>query len=310
MSKSSVENTSRAASGTAGRRPGWLIPVIGLGAILIVLALTYLNQRANPSGATPISTLSTRDFHALLFSPIDANVVFFGHHDGLLVSDDLGATWRPTSLQGADAMSLAAAATRSGRVYAAGHGVLYSSDDAGATWAPVPGALAGADIHAFAVNPDDDKRVYAFVAGQGFATSDDGGTSWNPLPSSPSDEIIALAAASRETLFTADAAGNVYQSDDGGGVWRSINIGGGMQVTSLAFDTRSGALYATAVMAGMNKAMIHRLTPAATSWENITYPGSGTPIAIAVSPHDGQTLLVINARGLVYRSRDGGKSWR
>lgn len=309
MSKPSVENTSRAASGTAGRRPGWLIPVIGLAAILSVLALTYLNQRANPSGATPVSTLSTRDFHVLLFSPVDADVVFFGHHDGLLVSDDLGATWRPTNLQGADAMSLAAVATRSGRIYAAGHGVLYRSDDAGTTWAPVPGALAGADIHAFAVSADDDKRVYAFVAGQGFSTSEDEGTSWTPLPSPPSDEIIALAAAPGETLFTADAAGNVYQSDDGG-VWRSINIGGGMQVTSLAFDPRSGALYATAVMAGMNMGMVHRLTPDATSWETISYPGSGTPIAIAVSPHDGQTLLVVNERGLVYRSRDGGKSWR
>ena len=305
-----MQTNRRPATSAARRRRGWLIPAAGLAAILTVLALTFTNQQANPSRAAPISSLNTRDFHALLFSPIDPNVVYFGHHDGLLMSNDQGVTWQPTSLQGVDAMSLATSGSQSQRIYAAGHGVLYRSEDAGATWAPISGAFEGADIHAFAVSPDDRDRVYAFVAGQGFFTSEDGGATWQSLPSPPSNETRALEAGPGGKLFTADAAGNVYLSDDGGGLWRSNNIGGGMQVRGLAFEPRSGALYATAAMPGMNMGMVHRLNAAATSWENSSYPGSGTPSAIAVSPHDGQTLLVVNERGQVYRSRDGGVSWR
>jgi hypothetical protein len=150
---------------TAARRgPGWLIPVAGLAALLFVLALTFLNQRANPSGLLPLSTLNTRDFHALQWSPTDPNIVYFGHHDGIEISRDQGRTWQPSSLRGADAMNIVAADTTSGRMYAAGHGVFLRSDDGGTTWAPVEGPLASADIHGFAASTDDTDRLYAFVS--------------------------------------------------------------------------------------------------------------------------------------------------
>lgn len=310
MSHTPARRGRQSSGDVARRRSGWLLPIAGLAALVLVLTLTFLNKRANPSGVTPISSLTTRDFHALLFSPADPNVVYFGHHDGLLMSDDQGTSWQPTSLQGADAMSLATSGISGQRIYAAGHGMLYRTDDAGKSWAPVTGALQGADIHAFAVSQEDEDRAYAFVVGQGVLTSDDGGAQWKPLPTTPSNDITALAAGPGQVVFLGDAAGIVYRSEDGGQSWQSGSLGSGMQVTGLAFDVQSGALYATAAMAGMNRGMVHRLAAPPSSWEPVPFTGSGIPLAIAVSPHDGQTLLVVNERGQVYRSRDGGATWR
>jgi photosystem II stability/assembly factor-like uncharacterized protein len=115
--------------------------------------------------------MQTHDFHALMFSGADMNTAFYGHHGGLMVSKDQGATWQPTTLQGADAMSLASPTTNPLRMYAAGHGVFFRSDDAGQTGLPITGQLAGADIHAFASSPGDANRVYTLVVGQGIAVN-------------------------------------------------------------------------------------------------------------------------------------------
>jgi photosystem II stability/assembly factor-like uncharacterized protein len=295
---------------TLRRRPSWLLPVAGLATVLLVLALTFVNQRANPSGLVPVSTLTTRDFHALVFSPSEPQTVFFGHHDGILISRDAGVRWQPSSLSGADAMSLVTSLANPQRLYAAGHGVLMRSDDGGATWSSVPGPLAGADIHGFAASMDDANRVYALVVGEGLLASSDGGASWQPLPNTPVSDITALAGGAGTTLFVGDARGTVSRSDDGGLTWQSGSIGAGMQVTSLAFDTRAGAVYAGAVMTGMNHGMLHRLPADASVWETLPFSGAGIPMAVAVSPHDERTLLLVNERGSVYRSQDAGATWR
>lgn len=310
MSTPPAQTRHRLPTSAARRQPGWLLPVAGLAAILLVLALTFLNQRANPSGLVPISTLTTRDFHALVFSPTEPNTVYFGHHEGMLVSTDQGVSWGPSSLRGADAMSLVTSAANVRRLYAAGHGVLFRSDDSGTTWSQVAGPLAGADIHGFATSTDDADRVYAFVVDQGLLTSTDGGVSWQPLPTSPTSDVTSLAGGRGETLFVGDARGMVYRTDDGGRTWQAGNLGAGMQVTGLAFDTPTGTLYAAAAMTGMNHGMLHRLPANAALWEQVPFTGAGVPLAIAVSPHDSQTLLLVNERGEVYRSRDAGATWR
>ena len=162
--------------------------------------------------------MQTRDFHALMFSGADLNTAFYGHHGGLMVSKDQGATWLPTTLQGADAMSLASPTTNPLRMYAAGHGVFFRSDDAGQTWLPVTGQLAGADIHAIATSPGDANRVYALVAGQGLATSGDGGATWQPIASPPGG-VTALAAWGTQTVIAGTAKSGVFRSDDGGQTW-------------------------------------------------------------------------------------------
>ena len=291
------------------RRISPLVLAVPLIAVAYVAVFLFTNRGAPATGAPPLAQLNTADAHALAFSPVDAATVFFGHHDGLLISRDQGATWQPANLRGADTMSLAASPQNPQRMYAAGHGIFYRSDDGGTSWSKVAGALQDADIHAFAASPEDADRVYAFIENQGILTSADGGATWQPLPQGGLPEMAALAAGPGQTLYAGTSFGDVYESVDGGQSWRRDNLGVGMQVTSLAFDQRSATLYATAATSVNAKSMLHRRQVGGGPWETLPFDGQDALVALSVSPQDSKTILAVNRRAELYRSRDGGATW-
>jgi photosystem II stability/assembly factor-like uncharacterized protein len=123
-----------------------------IGGFLVILVTVVAVGLALRSGGRPSSgatvTLQTADFHALAFSLDNSNVVFFGHHNGIMRSDDGGHTW--TSLvEGTnfDAMGLAISRTNGRQVYLAGHNVFQVSSDGGASWQPVAHNLPGTGIY-------------------------------------------------------------------------------------------------------------------------------------------------------------------
>src|SRR6266545_4905416 len=153
----------------------WQLAAGGI-ALLLIAGIFFLlfSRGTENSEVRPISRLTTADFHSLAFSPTEPETVFFGHHDGLLVSHNGGRDWQPTTLSNADAMALAAPPSNPKIMYAAGHDVFYKSTDAGKTWTIVTTDLPGLDIHGFAVDPENADRVYAHVVGFGIFTSEDG----------------------------------------------------------------------------------------------------------------------------------------
>src|ERR1035437_4308415 len=80
----------------------------------------------------PIARLRTADYHSLAFSTNDSNIVFFGHHDGIMHSVDGGKTWQSLINQpNFDAMSLAIDHSDSRLMYLAGHDIFQVSRDGG-----------------------------------------------------------------------------------------------------------------------------------------------------------------------------------
>ena len=178
----------------AGRRwrPRWIILLV-LGLLLDLVWGLWVWQQVIGTPETrahPIATLATLDVHALLWSPVEAQTIFFGDHDGLLKSTDGGQNWQPTSLTNADVISLAAAPTMPMRMYAAGDGVFSRSDDVGVTWTAPAGALQGVDIRGFAQSPADPNRLYALVDKRGLLASADGGTTWTSVSAVPSHATV------------------------------------------------------------------------------------------------------------------------
>jgi photosystem II stability/assembly factor-like uncharacterized protein len=287
------------------RRPRPLqIAIPALAALIAILFVA--NQGRGGSGARSIARLDSDDVHALLFSPLDPSTVFFGHHDGLLVSADQGSSWQAGSLTGADAMSLAASPQNPQRLYAAGHEVFLRSDDGGQTWTPVTGPLEGADIHAFAASPEDANLIYAYVANVGLQMSRDGGTTWQPL-AGDAGQVTALVAGSGGELYAGTANEGVFESADGGRTWQRGGLSGfGTQITALGIAPGSGEVYAGAMMGNMP--MLHRRA-ASGAWETVPFSGTSPILAIALSPHEDGLLLLADQGGRVYRSRDGGESW-
>jgi hypothetical protein len=69
---------------------------VGLVAVALVLAGLagwWLIGRSGLSSSSALYQFHTQDIHSLAFDPTSADTIFFGHHQGLLVSHDAGKSW-------------------------------------------------------------------------------------------------------------------------------------------------------------------------------------------------------------------------
>ncbi len=299
-----MRSRPKAGSGSA-RRHGWIIAVAVAIALVLLLAIvgrSYLS----PQGPQPIATLQTADVHALAISPKDGNVVFFGHHNGILRSDDGGRNWQPVVAQkNFDAMELAIPLADAQTIYAAGHGIFYRSTDGGKTWESMANALPYDDVHGFALDARDPKNLYAFVVGYGLLESGDGGASWKSVDEQLPQSIMSLAAApdNPRTLFAGTMDEGILRSLDGGLTWQPDNNGiDTKDILSLSTSTSAAGL----VYAGTDKGLF-RSNDGGGTWSPTSF--QGVAASVAVAPDNPKTLLVVDDKTNVYRSDDGGVTW-
>lgn len=288
------------------RVPRWLVATF-LAVVALAGALLYVNSRAGDGAVKPLAVLDTADFHALAFSPVDPNVLFFGHHNGVMRSNDGGRTWRPlVARQNFDAMGLAVSEKNPQQLYLAGHDLFQASVDGGQTWQAVRHNLPGTDIHGFAMNPDDANRLYAFVVGRGVFASSDGGRAWQPLAGRLPGDVMTLAVGNNpEVLYAASMRSGVMVSADGGQGWKPASSLSGM-VTALAADARNGATAYAGTETGL-----YKTTDRGATWSKLPFPGKNS-VTVAVHPDRPDIVVAIaleGEKGAVYRSEDGGQTW-
>ncbi|MBI2333061.1 MAG: exo-alpha-sialidase [Chloroflexi bacterium] len=281
--------------------------VIGGIALILMAGLWFIfsNRQPENTGASPISRLSTRDFHSLAFSPTEPETVFFGHHEGLLVSRNGGKDWKSTSLNTADEMDLAFSASDPQIMYAAGHDVFFKSVDGGKTWEAVSTNLSGSDFHGFTVDPNNANQLYAHVVGFGIFGSQDGGSTWSLLSDSAPPSTFNLAVGENfEILYTAAGEAGLWQSQDGGRTWAAVQNIPDNGAIAVTYVPENGRLYVTTLG---NVAGLFVSDDNGQSWESGGL--NGTLLAVAISPLDSNHIIAVNDQGEVFASRDGGISW-
>ncbi len=280
----------------------WLA-VFGIVLVLVAgLWIVFFNRQPSNNSIPAISRLTTRDFHSLAFSTTEPDTIFFGHHDGLLMSHNGGKDWQPTTLSNVDAMALAAPPSNPQIMYAAGHDVFYKSTDAGKTWTTVSTDLPGLDIHGLTVDPENADRVYAHIVGFGIFSSEDGGSKWTKLSDTapPSAYNLALGEDS-DSLFVAAGQAGLWHSADGGRTWTKVNTSPDEGAIAVTYVRANGRLYVTTLG---NSAGLHVSEDNGQSWKAMGL--KGTLLAIAVSPLDPNHIVVVNDQGEVFASRNGG----
>ena len=295
--------------------------MLTLGALLVLLAVVAATiiLRRGRADTSAVGVLQTGDFHALAFSPSNPNVVFFGHHNGIMRSKDGGRTWSTLIDQpNFDAMGIAVSPD-DGRLFLAGHDVFQTSVDGGASWQPVAHDLPGTDIHGFAISPDDPNHLYAFIAGRGAFQSTNGGISWQPLGGNLPEDVMAMAAGKPpETLYASSMSTGVLRSADGGRSW--VPSMAGMELTDSEMSGMPGmsgmgsglalATVGNQVYAGMHGGL-YKSADGGVSWSKLPFPAENVAV-VGVSPTQPNIVLAIatnGPQGLVYRSEDGGQSW-
>ncbi|GIV96947.1 MAG: S-layer protein [Herpetosiphonaceae bacterium] len=261
----------------------------------------------------PLATLSAGDFHALAFLPDKEEVVLFGHHNGIMRSDDGGRTWTTLIEQrGFDAMSILVRDTVPPQIAVAGHHIFQASWDGGQTWQSVSHSLPSNDIHALVMNPDRPEQLTVYVAGEGLFSSFDGGRSWDRLAGQPAvvkdTMTLASAGGDPETLYLGTLRSGLWRSQDGGVTW-----------AELGWDSQFGSILALAVdplarttlYVGTNRGLF-KSTDGGNTWTQLPYPGQNAAV-VALHPRKPATLLAISVTsegmGSLYRSDDGGRSW-
>lgn len=293
------------------RRLGWALwPAV----LVIVAAGAFGLAREQATGGgeavdpPPRGLPPTPDYHSLLVDAADPDRLLLGTHVGLYESRNGGVTWRFAGLEGKDAMHLAR--ERDGTLWVAGHEVLERSEDGGATWEEVRReGLPSRDIHGFAVSEDVDGRVYAAVYEEGLYRSDDGGATFRLISEEVGPNVNALALTEDGTLFAADGEGGVFTNAKGDGIeW-----------------VRALAMPAIGLASNRADPPHVRVLAAGRSIQLLTYPREWSQVLalegrwagpVAFAPSDPSRAYAVSfdpderGSGLLYRSEDGGATWR
>jgi photosystem II stability/assembly factor-like uncharacterized protein len=287
----------------ARRWPPWavlLLAALGLIAVLVPVALLARQGSDGDETAAPAPGLpNTPDYHSLLVAPSDAQRMLLGTHQGLYRSTDGGRTWAFADLSGQDAMNLSRPTDST--IWAAGHNMLAKSTDGGATWTDVrPDGLPGLDLHGFASDPRSAQTLYAAVAGQGLYRSSDGGGSFALVSNEVGPAVMALAVAPDGRILAGDMEHGLLMSRDGGKNWTPHLPAG---VMGLAINPKQPKR----VLATANG--IHLSRDGGETWaEVLPIPDGAGPVAWSAS--DPELAYVVGFDRVLYRSTDGGRSWR
>jgi photosystem II stability/assembly factor-like uncharacterized protein len=185
-----------------------------------------------------------------------------------------------------------------GSIFVAGHNVFVASGDGGVK--DVDADLPSLDIHAFARDPADPDRMWAYLAEGGVYESQDRGRSWDLVFGDHVPQLVPVVTPGGTELIGLAPFAGITRSSDGGRTWREVSRPPGAPVVSLA-ATPDGAV----VLVGVDDG-VYRSSDGARTWSRVL--DVELPLALAVS-EDGKTIVAVTRATDFYRSDDGGRTW-
>ncbi len=300
--------------------------------------------RSDDRGVTWKMLLPERPCGEPLIDPAEPRTVrvLVGPENRLWTSRDAGDTWEqgaPAPIQGL--LFASPAAPR--RLYLAGREGVFRSDNGGATWAAASHGLQASSVRLLESSPEARGVLYAAVAPVELEPGTvwnlqktlDAGRTWRALPLE-NPVALAIDPADPEHLFAATlhvvpglhATSRVFESHNGGRSWTDIlerqlpRLATDYshvppQATLLAVDPRdSRTLYLGTILSGLLKS-----TDGGRTWQAANrgldiprrcdshFCPANRVTDLVVDPFDPRVLyLIFESR--VYRSEDGGETWR
>ena len=264
--------------------------------------------------------------------PRKPEVVYAGTDLGLYRSDDGGTTWRwlDNSMKGSHVWSIAID-PRDPAVMFAGTGTpstpgIFRSTDGGKSWAKLRVDIADECPNVgvprptgIAVDPTNDRNVWVGLEVDGVRYSTDGGETWARLNGQIANQDVhsmLVVEGPPKTVFT-------VVNDD---IWRSTDDGKSWQAARAREVFRWHYPRGIAVSPGDPRTVfvtlgdstpgrigtIMRTRDAGATWEDLKLPvqpnSAVWTVSIAEAAPD--TMFAASRYGYLYRSDDGGDSWR
>ncbi len=230
-------------------------------------------------------------------------------------------------------------------------GGLFRSDDAGENWRRLGEKVFSDKVRALALDPSNSERVYVGTEPPALWKSEDGGKNWRelsgvrqladdrrwtyPVPViQPHIRGIAIHPKDSKKLCLAAQVGGLLLSNDGGESWSDVRYPIDMDVHSVTFDPRNGAVLYAATGGGENfpdptpppkGRPLYRSQDGGKSWESLTDSLPRTySVPVRVHPENSRMLFLgvaeepppfwlerpTKANGALMRSADGGATWQ
>ncbi|RMF92981.1 MAG: hypothetical protein D6736_02555, partial [Nitrospinota bacterium] len=203
-------------------------------------------------------------------------------------------------------------------VFVASRYAILKTNDDGVSWQPAFIVDSSRYIRTVAVSPAFalDETVFAGIFGGGVLHSEDGGFFWEPRNTNLTSLQVNSIQLSPEYLSDGvvfvSTLGQVFKSTDWGATWTSVlKVQGG---TYVALAISPSYSQDQAVFAAIGHAGVFKSEDGGTSWiainKGLDSKNFGLK-SIAVSPaYDQDTTLLAGTTEGIYRSDNGGRSWK
>ena len=259
----------------------------------------------------PVAELALTDYRALASGGASSEDLVLLHAGGLMRSADGGRTWREGRLQ----VDINAVAAIGEDFLVAGDGMVRLSPD-GVVAIDIGGFGMLTPLRALAA---DAGRAVAVDAGGGIFVSRDGGETWERLPlSAPATTTAVAIMADRGVFFVATRDQGLLVGDGVEG-WGGANgfVSGALptvRIRDVGFDPDSGDTFESPTGERFRGALyvatdlgLFKSVDAGGSWRALAL--TGDIAALDVSGGEPAAVTVVDSRGRVYRSLDGGVTW-
>jgi photosystem II stability/assembly factor-like uncharacterized protein len=219
---------------------------------------------------------------------------------------------------------------------------LSSSTFAGLRYRAIGPAISGGRSPAVAGSNHDPFLYYAGGAGGGVFKTTDGGASWLPVfdtqPAAPVGAIAIAPQDDRDVWVgtgesnprnTIESGNGIYHTTDGGAHWRRCGLERSAHISRISIDPRDRRVVAVGVLGQVSADDANRgvyLTrDGGAHWSRTLYVGPSSGVSSLVRVPDRPSTLFAGvwqvrrlpwrldsggARGGIYRSDDGGRTWR
>lgn len=263
--------------------------------------------------------------------PDKPEVVYAGTDLGLYRSEDTGRTWKPMDSPATHVWTITVDPADS-RVLFVGTGspiapAVYRSNDAGKTWDRRPLEVSETcpnvsvpRVSAIAIDPADSANIWLSLEVDGVRHSTDGGDTWEPLNAiSPNPDVhnaMVVSNNGAKTVFIV-FSDDMYTSKDNGGTWKSVDVQNtfpwGYIRGIAARPDNPDVVFVTAgdfIPGWIGTVM--RSKDGGGTWEELSLPvqPNSTMWTISINPADSNVVYSSSMFGYLYRSDDGGDSWK